>query len=185
VRATLMEKLRDWVCMEHALRSLWCIRVRRTIARLGEDARVTAPFVKPRVIATTPRRSVSQGESTPSLGTLRKAATFFGAQDSPSLQQHERDRALQRAILCLIVLCVWGVETLREGVDQPLARIGVPIMFGHLLATACNRRSLGESLGFSLLLLYSFLALDPIVVVVLSFSIQPHSRSCIRCSWWS
>jgi signal transduction histidine kinase/ActR/RegA family two-component response regulator len=104
--------------------------------------------------------------------TLRKIADYFGAQEAPSLREHERDRALQRAIVTLIVLGVWGLETIRIGYDQPQAQLGLPLLFAYLLVTLCYRQYLKSNLRSNLHFLYAFLALDP-VIVLLVFVLDP------------
>lgn len=98
---------------------------------------------------------------------LREIAVFFGAQDAPALVDQECDRAVQRAIVSLVILGVWVVETVLRGFDRPQASIGLPVISAYLLATLYYWRSLRANGRASLPFLYAFLALDSAFVVFL------------------
>jgi signal transduction histidine kinase len=106
--------------------------------------------------------------------TLRNVAAYFGAQDVSALREHERDRALQRAIVGLIIVLIWGFEAINLGLDVPQVRFGLPVSFVYFLVSLSYRRFVGAHANPNLWLLYAFLVLDPVVIIVV-LVLDPHA----------
>ena len=98
--------------------------------------------------------------------------SYLDIQSIPDLTLHERDRALQRTVVCLIATAVWTFELWTGRFDPLPYRIGLVVSIGCLLATLgylrfgnWARPAEGAFLTFFLisdpLFFISLLALDP------------------------
>jgi len=98
--------------------------------------------------------------------------TYLDIQSIPELRLHERDRAIQRVVVCLIATTVWAFELWVSRFDPLPYRIGLALSISYLLATIAylrlgnwTRPAEGRFLYFFLfsdpLFFISMLALDP------------------------
>jgi signal transduction histidine kinase/CheY-like chemotaxis protein len=118
--------------------------------------------------------------------------TYLGIQSVPDLRLHERDRALQRVVVCLAATAVWGFEFWWGRFDSNLYRIGLVLSVSYLLADLAYllfgnraRPADGKFLYFFLvadpIFFTSLLALDPEIFAVLHpFVLVIVVRSAIR-----
>lgn len=97
---------------------------------------------------------------------LAKTSSYFGAQSVPALRLHERDRAMQRVVVCGIVGAIWCIEAWfgRFNQIQEYAALGFTMAY---VATGLFYRQRGDfQSSTSLVLLYVFLVFDPVYLIV-------------------
>ena len=100
---------------------------------------------------------------------LRDLAPSFDAHASPAARAHERDRALQRIVVCAGLLLFWAFDVVGGRLDRPRTVL-VVLAASCLAATVLYRWSLRGARAPAAVPLYAFLALDvslPIVVFAL------------------
>ena len=94
-----------------------------------------------------------------------RAAEYFGAHLVPDRASQERERALQRGIVGILVAVVWTLQYLAGGRSEP--HLGFVLFYGLVVpATAfAYRRFLVSSPDGGIALQYGFLILDPLLIV--------------------
>ena len=97
---------------------------------------------------------------------LAKTSSYFGAHSIPALSLHERDRAMQRVVVCGIVGVIWCIEAWLGRFNQIQNYAALAFTIPYVAANLLYRQRDDFQSPASLALLYVFLIVDPIYLIV-------------------
>ena len=97
---------------------------------------------------------------------LAKTSSYFGAQSVPALRLHERDRAMQRVVVCGIVGAIWCIEAWLGRFNQIQDYAALGFTMAYVAAGLFYRQRGDFQSSTNLALIYVFLVVDPVYLIV-------------------
>ena len=87
---------------------------------------------------------------------------YLGISSIPELQMHEKDRTLQRTVVCVAATIVWAIEGWIGRLELDLCWLGLTISISYLLANLAYRGLSDLSRAASSAWFYLFILADPL-----------------------